>query len=192
VECAARPLAPFDGCCASSKLGKKCSGPTTAVPWSTFVGDMCFVNNAHQRVRCVKAEVPRDHLTASILGLKTQQVSVSGFPMTYDHSCAAVLALGLLMFASCAPPALDSSVLLKKPTYDLALTDDDFTGLEGMELTEDDIKVLTPRWDDFDQIIYTLGLVVRENKAQKVREETAAKEQVSRASDLATTPSLWS
>jgi hypothetical protein len=112
--------------------------------------------------------------------------------MTYDHSCAAVLALGLLMFASCAPPALDSSVLLKKPTYDLALTDDDFTGLEGMELTEDDIKVLTPRWDDFDQIIYTLGLVVRENKAQKVREETAAKEQVSRASDLATTPSLWS
>ncbi len=96
----------------------------------------------------------------------------------YDHSCAAVLALGLLMFASCAPSTLESSALLKKPTYDLALTDDDFAGLEGLELTEDDIKMLTPRWEDFDQIVYTLGLVVRENKAQKVRDETVAKEQV--------------
>jgi protein disulfide-isomerase-like protein len=63
-----------------------------------------------------------------------------------------------------------------KKAFELSLKDEDFSGLEGLELTEEDIKLLTPQWEDFEQIKYTLGLIVRENKAAKVRSETVEKE----------------
>lgn len=73
-------------------------------------------------------------------------------------------------------PSVISTTPQGKKAYELALRDEDFVGLEGLELTEEDVKLLTPQWDDFEQIKYTLGLIVRENKAAQVRTETAEKE----------------